>query len=94
MRGEKALCIIAIILLMATLYITTKATLNDRYTTEAVVIEVSEHIISAEDSIGNVWCYEVKGDTVPQVGTEVVLTMMAMGSDTIYDDRVVDVGQG
>lgn len=94
MRRERVLCIIAVILLIVTLHITTKATLNDRYTTEAVVIEVSEHIISAEDGTGNVWCYKVKGDTVPQVGTKVVLTMMAMGSDTIYDDRVVDVGQG
>jgi hypothetical protein len=68
-----------------------EATVNDRYTREATVIEVDGNIISAEDSTGNVWCYEVDGDTVPRVGTEVVLTMLAMGSDTIYDDQVVDV---
>jgi hypothetical protein len=69
-----------------------EATVNDRYTREAVVVEVDGTIISAEDNSGNVWCYEVDGDTVPQVGSKVVLTLLAMGSDTIYDDRVVDVG--
>jgi hypothetical protein len=68
-----------------------EATVNDRYTREAVVVEVDGTIISAEDSTGNVWCYDVEGDTVPQVGSNVVLTLLAMGSDTIYDDRVVDV---
>ena len=68
-----------------------EATLNDRYTREAVVVEVEGNTISAEDTTGNVWCYDVEGDTVPSVGTHVVLTMLAMGSNTIYDDRVVDV---
>lgn len=70
------------------------ATNNDKYTREAVVVEVEGNTISAEDTTGNVWCYDVEGDTVPCVGTHVVLTMLAMGSDTIYDDKVVDVGQG
>ena len=68
-----------------------EAQLNDRYTREAVVVEVEGNTISAEDTTGNVWCYDVEGDTVPCVGTHVVLTMLAMGSDTIYDDQVVDV---
>ena len=68
-----------------------EAQLNDRYTREAVVVEVEGNTISAEDTTGNVWCYDVEGDTVPQVGTHVVLTMLAMGSETIYDDQVVDV---
>lgn len=88
------LCVVCAVLLMVMFNAMATATLNDRYTTEAVVIEVNGHIISAEDSTGNVWCYEVEGDTVPQVGTKVVLTMLAMGSDTIYDDKVVNVGQG
>jgi hypothetical protein len=88
------LCVVCAVLLMVMFNAMITATLNDRYTTEAVVIDVNGHIISAEDSTGNVWCYEVEGDTVPQIGTHVVLTMLAMGSDTIYDDKVVDVGQG
>ena len=91
MDREKMLCILCAILLEVTFNVLGEATLNDRYTREAVVIEVEDNIISAEDSTGNVWCYEVEGDTVPQVGTHVVLTMLAMGSDTIYDDQVVDV---
>ena len=88
---EKVLCVLCAILLVITFNVLGQAQLNDRYTKDAVIVEVEGNIISAEDTAGNVWCYEVEGDTVPQVGTRVVLTMLAMGSDTIYDDRVVDV---
>lgn len=91
MRGEKVLCVVMCVLFMVMNMVMAKAQLNDRYTREAVVVEVEGNIISAEDTTGNVWCYEVEGDTVPCVGTHVVLTMLAMGSDTIYDDQVVDV---
>ena len=90
----RMLCVIMCVLFVLMNGAMMEATINDRYTREAVVVEVEGNIISAEDSTGNVWCYEVEGDTVPQVGTHVVLTMLAMGSDTIYDDQVVDVGQG
>ena len=86
------LCVVCAVLLMGMFNAMVTATLNDRYTREAVVIAVDGHTISAEDTTGNVWCYDVEGDTVPCVGTRVVLTMLAMGSDTIYDDQVVDVG--
>lgn len=89
--SEKLLCVLCAILLVVTFNVLGQAQLNDRYTREAEVVEVQGHTISAEDTTGNVWCYEVEGDTVPSVGTHVVLTMLAMGSDTIYDDRVVDV---
>lgn len=88
---DKMLCVLCAILLVVTFNALAEATTNDKYTREAIVVEVEGNIISAEDTTGNVWCYEVEGDTVPQVGTHVVLTMLAMGSDTIYDDRVVDV---
>jgi hypothetical protein len=88
---EKMLCALCAILLVVTFNALAEATLNDRYTKEAVVIEVDGHTVSAEDSTGNVWCYDVEGDTVPCVGTRVVLTMLAMGTDTIYDDQVVGV---
>ena len=91
MRGEKMLCVVMCVLFVLLFNALGQATLNDRYTREAVVVEVDGTIISAEDSTGNVWCYDVEGDTVPCVGTHVVLTMLAMGSDTIYDDQVVDV---
>ena len=91
MRGEKVLCVVMCVLFVVMSMAMAEATINDRYTREAVVVEVDGHIISAEDTTGNVWCYEVEGDTVPSVGTRVVLTMLAMGSDTIYDDQVVDV---
>ena len=89
---EKLLCVVCAVLLVVTFTTLGEAQLADRYTRDAVVVEVDGHIISAEDSTGNVWCYEVEGDTVPQIGTHVVLTMLAMGSETIYDDQVVDVG--
>ena len=88
---DKMLCVLCAILLVVTFNALAEATTNDKYTREAIVVEVEGNIISAEDTTGNVWCYEVEGDTVPQVDTHVVLTMLAMGSDTIYDDRVVDV---
>ena len=91
MRGEKVLCVVMCVLFVVVNMVMAEAQLNDRYTREAVVIEVEGNTISAEDTTGNVWCYDVEGDTVPQVGTHVVLTMLAMGSETIYDDQVVDV---
>lgn len=91
MRSEKVLCVVMCVLFVVMNMVMAEATLNDRYTREAVVVEVEDNTISAEDTTGNVWCYDVEGDTVPSVGTRVVLTMLAMGSDTIYDDRVVDV---
>ena len=91
MRSEKVLCVVMCVLFMMMSMGMAKAQLNDRYTREAVVVEVEGNLISAEDTTGNVWCYEVEGDTTPSVGTHVVLTMLAMGSDTIYDDQVVDV---
>ena len=94
MRSEKVLCVVMCVLFVVVNMVMAEAQLNDRYTREAVVVEVEGNTISAEDTTGNVWCYDVEGDTVPQVGTHVVLTMLAMGSDTIYDDQVVDVGQG
>ena len=89
--SEKLLCVLCAILLVVTFNVLGQAQLNDRYTREAVVVEVQGHTISAEDTTGNVWCYDVEGDTVPCVGTHVVLTMLAIGSDTIYGDKVVDV---
>ena len=89
---EKIMCAIAVVLMIALMVALTNATINDRYTREAVVVEVEGNTISAEDTTGNIWCYEIEGDTVPQAGTQVVLTMLAMGTDTIYDDQVVDVG--
>ena len=87
----RVLCVMMCVLFVLMIGAMMEATVNDRYTREATVIEVDGNIISAEDSTGNVWCYEVDDDTVPRVGTEVVLSMLAMGSDTIYDDQVVDV---
>ena len=91
MRSEKVLCVVMCVLFVVVNMVMVEAQLNDRYTREAVVVEVEGNTISAEDTTGNVWCYDVEGDTVPQVGTHVVLTMLAMGSETIYDDQVVDV---
>ena len=91
MRGEKVLCVVMCVLFVVVNMVMAEAQLNDRYTREAVVVEVEGNTISAEDTTGNVWCYDVEGDSGPQIGTHVVLTMLAMGSDTIYDDQVVDV---
>lgn len=91
MRRDTVLCIVVIVLFVLLFNALGQAQLNDRYIREGVVVEVEGQTVSVEDAAGNVWCYDVKGDTVPRVGTEVVLTMLAMGSDTIYDDRVVDV---
>ena len=89
---DKVLCVLCAVLLVVMLNAMATATHNDKYTREATVVEVDGYTISAEDTTGNVWCYEVEGDTVPQVGTHVVLTLLRMGTDTIYDDQVVDVG--
>jgi hypothetical protein len=91
MRKESILCIAVAVLFMLLFNALGEAQLADRYTRAGVVVEVEGQTVSVEDTTGNVWCYDVEGDTVPCVGTKVVLTMLAMGSDTIYDDQVVDV---
>lgn len=92
--GKRVMCVLLCVLFIACMGAMMEATVNDRYTRDATVIEVNGTIISAEDNVGNVWCCEVEGDTTPQVGSKVVLTLLAMGSDTIYDDKVVGVEQG
>ena len=89
--SEKVLCIIVAVLFLLCTTAMAEAQLADRYTRAGVVVEVEGQTVSVEDSTGNVWCYDVEGDTLPRVGTEVVLTMLAMGTDTIYDDQGVGV---
>ena len=91
MTREKVLCVVVAVLFILVNGAMAEAQLADRYTREGVVVEVQGQTVSVEDDTGNVWCYDVEGDTTPRVGTEVVLTMLAMGTDTIYDDQVVDV---
>lgn len=90
-RKKIFLCVLCTTLFATILITLGQAQTNDRYTRNAIVVEVEGNTISAEDTTGNVWCYDVEGDTVPQVSTEVVLTMLAMGTDTIYDDQVAGV---
>ena len=92
MEAKKIIIVIlAAAMMFGVFTMVNKACENDRYTTEAVVTEVEGCIITATDSTGIEWCYEVEGDTLPRVGTEVVLTIRANGTTTIYDDEVVDV---
>ena len=88
---EVIIVILAAAIMCGVFGMLSKGLANDRYTTEAVVTEVEGCIITATDSTGNEWCYEVEGDTLPRVGTEVVLTMRANGTTTIYDDEVVGI---
>lgn len=88
---NKVLCVVVAVLFVLLMGAMAEAQLADRYTRDAVIVEVDGYIISAEDTTGNVWCYEVEGDTVPQPGTHVVLTLLHMGTDTIYDDQVIEV---
>ena len=48
--SEKLLCVLCAILLVVTFNVLGQAQLNDRYTKEAVVVEVQGHTISAEDT--------------------------------------------
>ena len=88
---EVMIVILAAAMMIGLFSILNKACENDRYTADAVVTEIEGCIITATDSAGNEWCYEVKGDTLPRVGTKVVLTMRANGTTTIYDDEVVGI---
>ena len=56
MRGEKVLCVVVCVLFVVMSMAMAEAQLNDRYTREAVIVEVEGNIISAEDTTGNVWC--------------------------------------
>lgn len=88
---EIIIVILAAAMMIGLFNILNQACENDRYTADAVVTEVEGCIVTATDSTGNEWCYEVEGDTLPRVGTEVVLTMRANGTTTIYDDEVVGI---
>ena len=54
MRSEKVLCVVMCVLFVVMNMTMAEATLNDRYTREAVVVEVEGNTISAEDTTGNV----------------------------------------
>lgn len=91
MTRSKVLCVIVAVLFVLLMCAMAEAQLADRYTRDAVIVEVDGHIVSAEDTTGNVWCYEIEDDVMPQADTHVVLTLLRMGTDTIYDDQVIEV---
>ena len=89
--SERVACVVLCVLFVLCNTVMMEATVNDRYTREAVVVEVDGTIISAEDNSGNVWCYEVEGDA-PCVGSTVDVHMYTNHTDGyIYDDEIVDV---
>ena len=58
---------------------------------DCVVVETKGQLVTVEDTVGHVWCYEVEGDA-PSVGTVVDLHLYTAHTDNyIYDDEIVDV---
>ena len=58
---------------------------------DCVVVETVGQLVTVEDTVGHVWCYEVE-DNVPVVGTVVDLHMYTSLTDGyIYDDEIVGV---
>lgn len=62
------------------------------YTREdCVVVETEGQLVTVEDKVGYLWCYEAEGD-VPSVGTVVDVHMYTACTDNnIYDDEIVGV---
>lgn len=58
---------------------------------DCVVVETEGQLVTVEDKVGYVWCYEAEGD-VPTVGTVVDVHMYTAHTDSyIYDDEIVGV---
>lgn len=59
------------------------------YTRKAKIIEITNDLVTAEDSCGYLW--EFEGDGF-EVGTEIKLIMDTNNTNTnIFDDKVIDV---
>lgn len=51
---NKVLCVVVAVLFVLLMGAMAEAQLADRYTRDAVIVEVDRHIVSAEDTTGNV----------------------------------------
>lgn len=54
------------------------------------VIDTNNNIISIEDTKGNIWKYEDVNHNY-KVGDELFITMHDNGTDTITDDKIIDI---
>jgi hypothetical protein len=83
----KMFAVIAVLVVCLALVMTA----HNQYELEAVVVEANGAVVTVEDSTSNLWDYEVDGDAVPVVGTQVTLFMQDMSTESIYDDQIVGV---
>ena len=61
------------------------------YTSTGTVIDTQVQRVYVEDTVGNVWCYEAKGD-VPSIGSTVELQMCTNSTTkNACDDEIVEV---
>jgi len=93
-KGMDALQIIFVaslslfILGMIGLLLTSDVSNTHKYYRSAIVTDVKGKEVYLEDTTHNVWC--VEDDSLQMYG-RYILTMDSMGTETIFDDEVVEV---
>ena len=64
--------------------------MESHYDRDATVVDRTECEVTALDSCGYRWTFTVDEDDTLEVGTAIVLKMDTNGSDSIWDDTVLD----
>lgn len=87
MVGVSIIMIIGYLIIMFLTYVTT-TDVNNTYYRSAIVTDVKGKEVYLEDTTHNVWC--VEDDSLQMYG-RYILTMDSMGTETIFDDEVIEV---
>lgn len=61
------------------------------YPKDCTVIYSDKEVIQLEDSAGEVWEYLPEENDNWQIGQSVILLMSDNGTDTIYDDIIINI---
>ena len=88
MVGISVVMIIGYLIMIALIDITTTDDVNNTYYRSAIVTDVRGKEVYLEDTTHNVWC--VEDDSLQMYG-RYILTMDNMGTETIFDDEIIEV---
>jgi hypothetical protein len=88
MVGASVVMIIGYLIIIALIHITTTDDANNTYYRSAIVTDVKGKEVYLEDTTHNVWC--VEDDSLQMYG-RYILTMDSMGTETIFDDEIIEV---
>ena len=88
--AKKRFVVVVVIVALVVLIVCVLASLTNRYTLEATVIDTQNDIVTIEDETGNVWEFE---DTEHwyEMGERVKVVWNDKGTDFKQDDEIIKV---